>query len=188
MMKQKFVIIPIVATLALILVLACIIFIPMIKNNVILHNFAKQLYDLPLPDDTIVVTREEYAGQLGGNRSYLGFSAFMEVKTSLTTEELNAYYSEKTLKSVSEVTSFNLKPAQLYLYAERPENWETVQITVMQKRTATRTSGTKWPYSETLQHDDSIDEDLFIIQITDSPYNSGFCKDRRRTGECRFEH
>jgi len=172
-MKRKIIIIPLVIVFVLILALPSAIFVTMAKNNIILYLFANQLYDLPLPADTVVVMKEKRVGQLGGSRDYIGFWAVMEIKTPMTAEELTAYYSNKTIKSANEVTFFKLKPPTV-LAAETPADWKNIPIKVIQKRQAHQIYGAKRPYIETPKVDDSIDENLLIIQILDSVYDPGW--------------
>ena len=167
-MKRK-IIVPIVVS---ILILGLIVFLPVIKNNIILNRFAKQLYDIPVTGDTYIISGEKKLGHFGASRSSLNFWAVIEIYSPLSAEDLADRYSNKTLKSANEVTFFKLKPLDT-IFGENPsETQNDVQISVMQKKKSMR--GNTGIYSEISVADDSIGEDLFIIQIFDGVYVPGW--------------
>jgi hypothetical protein len=79
-----------------ILGLLCFFFIVRNYNNFRLNGFAKQLYDMELPEDIIVVEKDKICGKLNGNGNSMDFLACLLVKTKRSKEEL-----EILLKSVN---------------------------------------------------------------------------------------
>jgi hypothetical protein len=170
-MKWKVVIVTIIVV---ILGLAAVIFIPIIRNNIILHNFAKQLYNLSLPSDTVILLREKNIGHFGSSRSQITFFACVEIESSLSIEELTTYYSDKMVNPANEVSRFKLKTLKTIFNEAISEKREPVQIEILQKKTAYRSTYSKGPYVKRVDIDDSINENLFIIQIHDGMYNPGW--------------
>jgi hypothetical protein len=65
-------------------------------NDFALHNFSKQLYNYPLPLHTKILEKHDACGKLNGNGNGMDFMATMLVKSDLTSNELNDYYSKAT--------------------------------------------------------------------------------------------
>lgn len=68
---------------------------PQIQNNMKLNAFADQLFDLPLPDQTEVMSRSKRVG-LHGNGNHCDFLVTQFVVTGLSLETIQEYYGRVT--------------------------------------------------------------------------------------------
>ena len=120
-----------------------------VKNDIILHKYADQLYSLPLPPNTTQIAQNKNVGRLFGLGEHLAFVASVEVKSTLTKEELIQYYKKITIKPACKVSW--LKVFKMYFLPNDP-----VEIKVIPKNAAL------------LEHASS-----YIIQATDTSYAAG---------------
>lgn len=60
-------------------------------NNIDLGMFSSQLFNMQLPDNTVLVEKSKICGKLNGNGNSIDFLACMLVKSDLTKEQLNEY-------------------------------------------------------------------------------------------------
>ena len=93
-MKKYVISVIIVAIVAVALLVGFIISIPLV-NNGSAKDVEKSLTDIALPEDTELVESISEAGKLVGNGNGMQYFGAILVKSELSEEELNAYYSEK---------------------------------------------------------------------------------------------
>ena len=140
-----------------------------VKNNIVLHYYAQQLYDYPLPKNTKIITKTSDAGNLGPTSNHLDFSATMEIKSSLTEAELVEYYSSVLFKPANKVTIFGLDTS---IYGNQLVH-PSMNVEVIPKNSAELSYSGNF-YYKTNEIDESISENLYIITIMDSDYAPGF--------------
>ncbi len=145
---------------------------PYTRNNILLRKFANQLYTIPLPPDTMQISRDKAAGNLCGTGNHLDFFAVIEIESALSETDLLQYYSTKPVKPVNEVSI--LKPGENYpepIDANRPR---IVSIDVIPKANAKyEHNGSKVFYkADDINH--SIGTNLFIVQVKDTHYAPGW--------------
>lgn len=155
----------------MILLLISLFAIPIIINNIILTAFANQLYNLPLPVNTKIVSKTQAAGNFAPTGNHLDFLAIIEVESSLTEEELIKYYSDKTLKPANDV-SF-LKPKRGF-YDDVSFVRAPIKISIIPKNQAYQKYPSSKSYIKGNTIDKGIDNKLFIIQILDGQYDPGW--------------
>ena len=161
--------------LLIILALAASIFLLIgweyIRNDIICNAFANQLYSIQLPPNTKIISKDKKLGLLTGNSNHLDFMALIEVESTLTKEELEAYYNGKKVKPANKVSAF-FKPNKAYgEFGEYTNYREPININVFSKNKAKMYMSQF--YSEAKEIDSQISENLFIIQITDICYPPG---------------
>lgn len=93
-MKKYVISVIIAAIVAVALLVGFIISIPLV-NNYSAKDVEKSLTDIALPEDTELVESISEAGKLVGNGNGMQYFGAILVKSELSEEELNAYYSEK---------------------------------------------------------------------------------------------
>ncbi len=93
-MKKYLISFIIAAIVAVALLVGFIISIPLV-NNGSAKDVEKSLTDIALPEDTELVESISEAGKLVGNGNGMQYFGAILVKSELSEEELNAYYSEK---------------------------------------------------------------------------------------------
>ncbi|MCH5185564.1 MAG: hypothetical protein J1F64_05495 [Oscillospiraceae bacterium] len=91
-MKKITGIIGILFGMTVIIPLAAVISIPVI-NNVIAHKTAEKIKDIELPDKTRYVELFSKAGKLTGNGNGMQYIGGILIKSELSQEDLQAYYS-----------------------------------------------------------------------------------------------
>ncbi|MEK4347513.1 hypothetical protein [Paenibacillus sp. FSL P4-0184] len=89
-MKKTFIIILIIAVGALVLLVVSTPFI----NNYIAYSIKKDLVEVSLPDKTELIDDLSSAGKLIGNGNGMQFFGAILIKSELTLEELNHFYSK----------------------------------------------------------------------------------------------
>lgn len=89
-MKKTFIIILIIAVVALVLPVVSTPFI----NNYIAYSIKKDLVEVSLPDKTELIDDLSSAGKLTGNGNGMQFFGAILIKSELTLEELNNFYSK----------------------------------------------------------------------------------------------
>ena len=151
-------------------VLICVLFliiVPMVRNNVLLWKYANQLYTIPLPPDTKLISKNESIGNLYGTGNHLDFTSAIEIKSLLTEEELADYYGVKTgiIKSVDELSIIGLNTSY---YDMNIDHSQTIEV--IPKAQARLYNGSSTIFYKSDVINDSIDENLFIIQIKDTHY------------------
>ena len=75
-----------------VLVISFLVSVPLV-NDLSAQNVAKQLTEIPLPDNTEIVESLSKAGKLVGNGNGMQYFGAMLIKSELTLDELSAYYS-----------------------------------------------------------------------------------------------
>ena len=93
-MKKYVISVIIAAIVAVALLAGFIISIPLV-NNGSAKDVEKSLTDIALPEDTELVESISEAGKFVGNGNGMQYFGAILVKSELSEEELNAYYSEK---------------------------------------------------------------------------------------------
>ncbi|MDD3706508.1 MAG: hypothetical protein PHC45_10685, partial [Clostridiaceae bacterium] len=73
-------------------------FISPFINDLILSNFANNLFKYPLPPKTVLVVKSKDVGCLIGNGNHCDFLAIMFIKTELSKEEIENYYRDVKIK------------------------------------------------------------------------------------------
>ena len=91
---KKFIVPIIIVIIAAVLIVGFIVSIPLV-NNYSAKNVEKSLTDIALPENTELVESISEAGKLVGNGNGMQYFGAILVKSELSEEELNAYYSEK---------------------------------------------------------------------------------------------
>ena len=74
------------------------------RNDILLNRYAKQLYSIPLPPETELISQDQALGNLYGTGDHMDFAVQMVVRSSLSVEELQAYYDEFQPKTVEELS------------------------------------------------------------------------------------
>ena len=93
---------PIVISLAVIPLIVCGLaaWLPMSTNNLRLEKFAQNLYEYPLPPDTIVLTQHTELSKLG-NGNNCSYEVQQSMTSTLPPEEIEEYYEGVMLPRVS---------------------------------------------------------------------------------------
>lgn len=82
----------VIFSLIALLIVAILTFtVPIIRNNIALSKFSRQL-TANLPPDTVIVETKDTCGHLSGNNSGMEFLAVALVQSDLSLAELTAYY------------------------------------------------------------------------------------------------
>lgn len=81
-----------------VIIIILLVTIPTLYNNFILHNFAKQLYNYKLPQNTEIIYKCTRCGKLNGNGDAMDYLACIVVKTDLEYENLIKHYDLKNFK------------------------------------------------------------------------------------------
>ena len=89
-LKKTFIIILIIAVVALVLLVVSTPFI----NNYIAYSIKKDLVEVSLPDKTELIDDLSSAGKLIGNGNGMQFFGAILIKSELTLEELKHFYSK----------------------------------------------------------------------------------------------
>ena len=63
-------------------------------NNAVAKDIVKEMKEKPLPDKTIVVEQKSLAGHMSGNGNGMQYFGALLLKSDLSLEELQAYYSK----------------------------------------------------------------------------------------------
>ena len=153
----------------LILAIGVLVFTPIMINNIICNDFSRQLFAIPLPPQTSIISTEKYVGNLGPTGNHLDFRAVLEIETSLSEQEILAYYADILLKPANEVSLFKPKPA---FFDEPDGHRDMIQVIVIRKNQSQR-----WRYGgyvETDIIDSNISDKLYIVQIFDNMYDPGW--------------
>ena len=93
--KAKEIYIKLLKTLAILLIVLLIgipISIP-IMNDYCAHKVVKQLKETPLPENTELLESKSIAGKLSGNGNGMDYLGIILIKSKLSINELEAYYS-----------------------------------------------------------------------------------------------
>lgn len=137
----------------------------------LLIRYSLQLYEMPLPKDTIKISQNKAVGNLYGTGNHLDFVATIEVETSLSEDELITYYNNevKKIKSVDEISIFGLNT----FYAETNIDHSIQTIEVIPKSLAKSVYGTSKIYMKEKALDQNPSDNHFIIQIKDTHYAAG---------------
>lgn len=166
-MKLKIVII------VCVVLIAALIFTPIIRNNILLKKYSEQLFSIPLPENTQPIWIDKAVGNLYGTGNHLDFWAIVEIKSELSEIELNDYYKsfEGTIKSADEISIIGLN-------SKYPDNKAVDHsnqiIEVIPKKQCDKASGSPYILIKSENTDSSVSEDLYIIQIKDTHYHSNF--------------
>ena len=86
-------IISIILSVIVILVLLFAVSVPIV-NNITAANVAGDLEDIPLPENTELVESISAAGKFVGNGNGMQYFGAVLIKTDLSLDELNSYYSD----------------------------------------------------------------------------------------------
>ena len=156
----------------IVLLIICLPFSPLVRNNILLGKYAAQLYAVPLPSDTIQISQDKAVGNLYGTGNHLDFVATIEVESSLSEAELSAYYSSvgENIKSADEISILGLNT----FYSETHIDHSTQKIEVIPKVQARHVVGLSKVFCKVDNVDLNVDKNLFIIQIKDTHYAPGW--------------
>ena len=77
----------------IVLILAAFVSVP-VYNNYCAYNVEKMLCETPLPEQTELIEAISKAGKLTGNGNGMQYFGAILIKSELSLEELDAYYSE----------------------------------------------------------------------------------------------
>jgi hypothetical protein len=67
-------------------------------NNISSSNYAKQLYNCPLPSKTSLIAKESDCGNLGSAGNHMDFIAALLIQSNLSLDELESYYNNYAFK------------------------------------------------------------------------------------------
>jgi hypothetical protein len=81
-----------------------------IKNNIVLNNFAKQIYNCNLPDKTKLIECKKTCGKLNGNGNGMDYFACILIKSDLSFKELKKYYSRIKFKPADNESKSSVYP------------------------------------------------------------------------------
>jgi hypothetical protein len=95
--KRMLFAIVLIPVILLILVVTPYIVVP-ILNNITLSSFSKQIYDYPLPQNSVLIEKEAVCGKLNGNGNGMDFFACIVIKSEMSIEQISQYYKDKKLK------------------------------------------------------------------------------------------
>ncbi|MGE5404969.1 MAG: hypothetical protein ACM3PP_08515 [Candidatus Saccharibacteria bacterium] len=158
-----------ISVLVVISALAWPILGTMIRNNIILIGYADQLYSLPLPGDTKVISQSKSVGNLGGNGNHLDFAAAMIVESRLSEKALLDYYGTKRIKSANEISGMKLDT----VYPDMPVSHPDSEIEVIPMNQAGIGYMSTKIYYKVNKINSKVNRKLFIIQISDRHYAPG---------------
>ena len=77
----------------IVLILAAFVSVP-VYNNYCAYNVEKMLCETPLPEQTELIEAISQAGKLTGNGNGMQYFGAILIKSELSLEELDAYYSD----------------------------------------------------------------------------------------------
>ncbi|MCK9479629.1 MAG: hypothetical protein M0R40_09080 [Firmicutes bacterium] len=145
---------------------------PYVQNNILLGKFASQLYVIPLPPNTIQLSKYKSVGNLYGTGNHLDFLAVLEIESALSETELMQYYSANLIKPANEICF--IKPGERYPEPIDANRDRVVSIDVIPKSQAEyEHNGSNVFYkADSVNH--NIGLNLFIIQIKDTHYAPGW--------------
>ena len=83
----------IVGILAVVILIGGVISIPLINNHAA-YKVEKALCEIPLPEETELIESLSQAGKLTGNGNGMQYFGAILIKSELSLEELDAYYSD----------------------------------------------------------------------------------------------
>ena len=92
----------IVLALLVLLVVTLFVVSP-ILNNITLSNFSKQIYNYPLPKNTVLIEKEAVCGKLNGNGNGMDFFACILIKSDMSIDQIKDYYKERKYKTAKSV-------------------------------------------------------------------------------------
>lgn len=75
-------------------------FLARITNNFKLNKFAKQLYDMELPGNLVIVEKNEICGKLNGNGNSMDFLACLLIKSDRNKAELESLLDNVNFKCI----------------------------------------------------------------------------------------
>ena len=149
------------------LVAGILVLVPIVVNNIICNSFAQQLFELPLPPQTTIVSREKHLGNLGPTGNHLDFLAVLEIETPLSEQEVIAYYSDILLKPANEVSIFKPKRG----FFDSSDIRDPIKIKVILKNQSNEMIDKVHFETDTTN---KTPNNSYIIQISDSMYAPGW--------------
>ncbi len=143
-------------------------FISPFINDLILSSFADGLFKQPLPPKTVLIEKSKDVGCLIGNGDHCDFLAIMFIKTELSKEEIERYYS-----------NVKIKPPKKFDYNFKHND---VQIEVFLRDEAEEPFDGRGVYVKSRKEKDSAniiiengkEYRIFIVQAFESGYPPGF--------------
>lgn len=141
-----------------------------IQNNEILNTYAEQLYALPLPANTKLISQTKNVGNLYGTGNHLDFAATMEVESFLSEDKLSKYYNTIFLKSANEISGMKFDN----IYSDIGAQHKSIKIEVIPKNQAILAFGSSRIYIKSDVINSNFDKKLFIIQTIDTHYAPGW--------------
>ncbi|WP_223292384.1 hypothetical protein [Salipaludibacillus neizhouensis] len=150
----------------LLLFLSIIVAVNWTDKKEVSENFAKQLFEYPLPPQTEIIEKEQVNGKgvVSGNGGYWGVIASIHLQTTLSKEDILSYYQGAGLFTYPDSTK---KGVELEIYFE-----DDVQKIKISEGYYFRSSdgGTRFlkNYSENNQQNliNNRDEIKYVVQIT----------------------
>ena len=111
-----------VGILAAVVLIGSVISIPLINNHTA-YKVEKALCEIPLPEETELIESLSQAGKLTGNGNGMQYFGAILIRSDLSLEELDAYYSGKgqILRSTP-----NTAPLICGAYNTQPEGLSTM--------------------------------------------------------------
>ncbi len=82
----------------LVLLVVTLFIVSPILNNITLSSFSKQIYECPLPKNTLLIEAEAVCGKLNGNGNGMDFFACILIKSNMSIEQIKQYYKDKKFK------------------------------------------------------------------------------------------
>lgn len=157
----------IIAAFAIVLLIVCFLFLTFVRYGVLLDKYADQLYHIPLPPETVLVSQGKAAGNLFGTGRHLDFTANIEIESALSESELTEYYSQEAsgIKPVDALSLIGLRP-----YDDMHIEHSVQHIEVIPKAQTKLIYSASKVYEKTDAVDPDIDENLFIVQLKDTHY------------------
>ena len=154
------------------LFILCLIFIPIVRNNILLNQYAAQLYRIQLPPNTIKISQDKAVGNFYGTGNHLDFVATIVIQSSLSELDLTTYFDEfkPEVKSVDEISLFGLNTH----YPDTDIDHTIQEIEVIPKSQAKETDISSKIYMKDVAKIKDADDDLFIVQIKDTHYAPGW--------------
>ena len=138
------------------------------RNDILLNRYAKQLYSIPLPPETELISQDQALGNLYGTGDHMDFAVQMVVRSSLSVEELQAYYDEFQPKTVEELS---LLPMGDIMDMAIDHTGQVIEV--IPKEEAVLFTGSKFVYTRRAQDGQEAASGEFIIQMKDTHYPAG---------------
>ncbi len=88
--------------------------LPMLLNNLALARFANNLFNYPLPPNTLIEARKAEVGRTG-NGNHCDFVAEVSLSSTLTKAEIESYYRDVSLPPAGQDDPTPREPVPVYV-------------------------------------------------------------------------